>query len=107
MSARRCLRRQLFSWIAEYPIVIVLAILCRPDLRNASWTQNLLVGALFVIAAAIVVVPAVVYYYGLDSKTILLVPRRTAGAGTGGIAAAQSAGVCGFHHPDFHGLALL
>jgi hypothetical protein len=60
---------QVFSWIAEYPIAIVAAILCRPDLRNASRAQNLLVGALFVIAATIIVVPAVVYYYGLDSKT--------------------------------------
>ena len=60
---------QLFSWIAEYPIVIVLAILCRPDLRSASRVQNLLVLALFAIAAAIVVVPAALYYYGLDDKT--------------------------------------
>ncbi len=60
---------QVFSWIAEYPIVIVLAILCRPDLRSASRAQNLLVGALFVIATAIVVVPATFYGYGLDDKT--------------------------------------
>ena len=60
---------QVFSWIAEYPIAIVAAILCRPDLRNAGRAQNLLVGALFAIAAAIIVVPAVVYYYGLDDKT--------------------------------------
>ena len=27
---------QVFSWIAEYPIVIVLAILCRPELRSPA-----------------------------------------------------------------------
>ena len=83
-----------FSWIAEYPILIVLAILCRPELRCASRAQNLLVGALFVIAAAIVVVPAVGLLVRPGRQDVLLVPRRAAGAGAGGVAVAEPAGLC-------------
>lgn len=60
---------QVFSWIAEYPIVIVLAILCRPGLALAGRGQNLLIAIVFAIAAAIVVVPAVAFDYGLDDSS--------------------------------------
>jgi hypothetical protein len=56
---------QVFSWVAEYPILIVLAILCRPGLNLADWRQTLAVGAIFVVAAAIIVVPAVGFDVGL------------------------------------------
>jgi hypothetical protein len=54
-----------FSWVAEYPILIVLAILCRPGLTLADHRQTLLVAAAFVVAAAIIVVPAVGFEMGL------------------------------------------
>src|SRR5688572_17157876 len=54
-----------FSWVAEYPILIVLAILCRPVLTLTDWRQVLPVAAIFVVAAAIIVVPAVGFEVGL------------------------------------------
>jgi len=57
-----------FSWVAEYPILIVLAILCRSGLTRADRRETLLIAGAFVVAALIIVAPATVYGYGLDDK---------------------------------------
>jgi hypothetical protein len=58
-----------FSWVAEYPILIVLAILCRPGLTLADGRETMLVLGAFIVAAAIIVVPAVAFEHTLDSKS--------------------------------------
>jgi hypothetical protein len=58
----------LFSWVAEYPILIVLAILCRPGLTSTDRQQTLAIAAIFIVAAAIIVVPAVGFEYGLTDS---------------------------------------
>ncbi len=59
----------LFSWIAEYPILIALAVLCRPALALGSRRENLLIAIAFVVAALIIVVPATAFYYGLSDTS--------------------------------------
>src|SRR5215510_6323370 len=54
-----------FPWVAEYPILIVLAILCRPGLKLSDWRQTLAIAVLFAVAAAVIVVPAVGFDVGL------------------------------------------
>jgi hypothetical protein len=53
-----------FNWIAEYPILIALAVLCRPGagLPKARWEQALFFGA---IAAAVLALAAF-RYFGLE-----------------------------------------
>ena len=58
-----------FSWVAEYPILIVLAILCRPGLTLADRRETMLVLGAFLVAVAIIVVPAVAFEHTLDSKS--------------------------------------
>jgi len=60
---------QVFSWVAEYPILIVLAILCRPGLTQIDRRQAVLLALGFTAAALIVVVPATAFEYGITSKT--------------------------------------
>src|SRR5882757_634314 len=50
-----------FNWIAEYPILIALAVLCRPGaaLPKARWEQALFFGA---IAAAVIALVAFRYF---------------------------------------------
>jgi hypothetical protein len=60
---------RVFSWVAEYSILIVLAILCRPELTLADRRQTLLIATAFVIAALIIVIPATVFEYGITSST--------------------------------------
>jgi len=60
---------QVFSWVAEYPILIVLAILCRPALAAASHRETLLTLAAFAAGAAIIVVPALAFDFTLDSNS--------------------------------------
>src|SRR5262245_9127120 len=57
-----------FSWVAEYPILIVLAILCRPGLDLSNRKQLALIGSGFAILAAIIVVPAMVFDATLTDK---------------------------------------
>jgi SAM-dependent methyltransferase len=57
-----------FSWVAEYPILIVLAILCRPALTLADRRQTLSIALAFAIIALIIVVPATAFGYGLDDN---------------------------------------
>lgn len=59
----------LFSWVAEYPVLIVLAILCRPGLALADRRETLLIAGAFAAAALIVVIPATVFEYGVTSNT--------------------------------------
>jgi hypothetical protein len=56
---------EVFSWVAEYPILIVLAILCRPGLMLTDWRQMLTIAVIFTVAAAIIVVPAAGFDVGL------------------------------------------
>jgi hypothetical protein len=58
----------LFSWVAEYPILIVLAILCRPGLSFADRRESALIGGTFVIAAAVIAVPATLFGYTVDDQ---------------------------------------
>jgi hypothetical protein len=60
---------EVFSWVAEYPILIVLAILCRPGLTLASQRETTLTLVAFALAAAVIVVPAVAFEATLDSKS--------------------------------------
>jgi hypothetical protein len=59
----------MFSWVAEYPILIVLAILCRPGLTLTDNRQTLLIAIAFVVGALITVVPATAFEYGITSAT--------------------------------------
>ena len=96
-----------FSWVAEYPILIVLAILCRPGLTLADRRQTLLVAAAFVVAAAIIVVPAVGFDIGLTDAEFYWGLAGAAGAGAGGIAVAQPPRLCRDDRARIHGLAFL
>ena len=58
----------IFSWVAEYPILIVLAILCRPGLSFADRRQTALVAGGFAVAAAVIVVPAIWFGFTLDDQ---------------------------------------
>jgi hypothetical protein len=53
-----------FNWIAEYPILIALAVLCRPGLAlPTTWLERaIFFGALAVAAIALVAIPL----YGID-----------------------------------------
>lgn len=57
-----------FSWIAEYPILIVLSILCRPGLFAVSARQSIAIAVGILVLAAIVVIPAVSFGYSLDDR---------------------------------------
>jgi hypothetical protein len=47
-----------FSWVAEYPILIVLAVLCRP-IRNERWPRvSGLLWILAVVSALVLIVPS-------------------------------------------------
>src|SRR6478672_10716081 len=58
-----------FSWVLEYPLLVVLAILCRPGLElPTNWrTQLLWLGAIAVVA--IVAFPGLTERYVTDEKT--------------------------------------
>ena len=60
---------QIFSWVAEYPILIVLAILCRPELTRIARWQAVLLAVGFIAAALVIAVPATAFDYGITSKT--------------------------------------
>jgi hypothetical protein len=58
----------IFPWVAEYPLLIVVAILCRPGLALPE-TRLLRIGWLLVLGAAITIALLNVgYQYGLDDK---------------------------------------
>lgn len=57
-----------FSWIAEYPILIVLSILCRPGLFSASARQSLGIVIGILVLAAIVIIPSLSFGYSLDDR---------------------------------------
>ena len=54
---------QVFSWVVEYPLLIVLAILCRPGLSLPSGRQVALWGLLLLAAVLVIVVPKLAFGY--------------------------------------------
>jgi hypothetical protein len=59
---------RIFPWVAEYPLLIVLAILCRPGLALPA-TRAPRIGWLLVLGAAVAITLLNVgYQYGLDEK---------------------------------------
>jgi len=58
---------KVFSWVAEYPILIVLAILCRPGLAMPMGRIERLGWAAAVLAAIAIAVPALLFRYEIDA----------------------------------------
>ncbi|HEV2000922.1 MAG TPA: class I SAM-dependent methyltransferase, partial [Xanthobacteraceae bacterium] len=50
-----------FSWIAEYPILIVLALLCRPGLKFSTDRNAIIFWIVFAVAAVGAIVPRLVF----------------------------------------------
>jgi hypothetical protein len=64
-----------FSWVAEYPILIVLAILCRPGLTvGKGWIEILIWLALAAIAL-VIVLAGPVFGYELDEEKFKIAIR--------------------------------
>ena len=64
---------QVFSWVAEYPLLIVLALLCRPGLSMPkSRIETILWIAALVIAIA-VIVPGYFFQYEVETITLQIV----------------------------------
>ncbi|MBM3528192.1 MAG: class I SAM-dependent methyltransferase [Alphaproteobacteria bacterium] len=66
---------QMFSWVAEYPILIALACLCRPVPEGALavWKRPLWLAA-GLVAAAAVLLPALAFEWTPGEETIAAVP---------------------------------
>lgn len=58
---------QVFSWVAEYPILIVLAILCRPGLAWPATPKERLGWTAAVLAVAAIAAPALMFRYDPDA----------------------------------------
>ncbi len=59
---------QVFSWIAEYPILIVLALLCRPGLKFATDPKSIVFWIVFAVAALGAIVPRLVFGWEPDVR---------------------------------------
>jgi hypothetical protein len=57
-----------FSWVAEYPMLIVLAILCRPGLAWPERRRDGLWWLLIAVLALAVAIPRLVFAYTFDSN---------------------------------------
>jgi len=55
-----------FSWVAEYPLLIALAILCRPGLAWPTSRRDQALCVLVLVLAALAAVPALTHGYRLD-----------------------------------------
>jgi SAM-dependent methyltransferase len=60
---------QVFSWVAEYPLLIVLAILCRPGLAWPRGRRDALWWGLIALALVAVLVPRLVLDRNLDANS--------------------------------------
>lgn len=58
---------RLFSWVAEYPLLIALAILCRPGLAPPSTPRQRAGWIAAPLAAAAIVLPGLLFRYDLDA----------------------------------------
>src|SRR5215471_16739904 len=56
----------LFSWVAEYPILIVLAALCRPGVAAAKGWPGALIGLALAALALVILIVGPVLNYALD-----------------------------------------
>jgi hypothetical protein len=59
---------RVFQWVAEYPLLIVLAILCRPRLASPARRNWRLGWAIVLVAALAVMLSGLGYQYGLADK---------------------------------------
>jgi spermidine synthase len=57
-----------FSWVAEYPLLIVLAILCRPGLSLADRRRTSIFALALVAAVLAIALPATAFHFQLDGK---------------------------------------
>jgi spermidine synthase len=57
-----------FSWVAEYPLLIVLAILCRPGLKWPSSRRDALWWLLILVLALVIVVPKLAFQYSAGTN---------------------------------------
>jgi hypothetical protein len=58
---------QVFSWVAEYPILIVLAILCRPGIALPKSRLEQIGWAAAALAALAIALPALLFRYDVDA----------------------------------------
>ncbi len=63
----------LFSWIAEYPLLIVLAVLCRPGLSVPLGRREQVVLACAVALALYLAAPAIWFDFHVDERTFQIV----------------------------------
>jgi len=59
---------QVFSWIAEYPILIVLALLCRPGLTFSTDRNAIIFWIVFAVAALGAIVPRLLFGWEPDVR---------------------------------------
>jgi len=59
---------RVFSWVAEYPLLIVLAILCRPGLTLPADRWRRILWPLILVVAVAVMLTGLGYQYGPDDK---------------------------------------
>jgi hypothetical protein len=83
-----------FSWVAEYPILIALAALCRPFGRRLPLPVELVLWAAVVVAAAAAIVPSVLGWLPRDAASVKMLSQLTVALALGGAALA-------YHPPKF------
>ncbi|HUI96974.1 MAG TPA: fused MFS/spermidine synthase [Xanthobacteraceae bacterium] len=76
---------RIFSWVAEYPILIALAALCRPfPAARPRLRWELLIWAAVVIAAAVAVVPSAFAWLPHDDAAVTALNEATVALALGG-----------------------
>jgi hypothetical protein len=55
-----------FNWVAEYPLLILAAVLCRPGLSMPDTRENRIFWAAALVALAILAIPHLVFRYEFD-----------------------------------------
>jgi len=77
-----------FSWVAEYPILIALAALCRPFGRRLPRPFELVLWAVVVAAAAAAIVPSALGWLPRDAASVKMLSELTVALALGGAALA-------------------
>jgi hypothetical protein len=77
-----------FSWVAEYPILIALAAVCRPFWRRLPLPFELVLWAVVVAAAAAAIVPSALGWLPRDAASVKMLSELTVALALGGAALA-------------------
>ena len=66
---------QIFNWVLEYPLLIVLAILCRPSWKAPTGSREQWIWLGAIVLAAAILIPGLAYRYSPDEwlyRTVLI-----------------------------------